>query len=177
MMVKGRRQVLGWAARSGAALAGAALVAGGSGGVARAQAGQHLEGSWMFAAISAGGQAGPPRFLVTFTRDGLVIRTAPLQQAAPPALGVARMFISTTHGEWMRTGDREFAVTVVGFAFDETGNFLATQRIRATIRLDETLNTFTALSNVQFVTSDGSVIDGGTVPVQGTRIRVEPLGP
>ena len=36
------------------------------------------------------------RLLVSFTSDGIALRTAPLQQAAPPALGTEKMFISTT---------------------------------------------------------------------------------
>lgn len=159
----------------GAAFAGTVLVTGSTTLARPAEAGQRLEGSWQFAVAPPGGPAPQPRFLVSFTADGLAIRTAPLRLPAPPALGVSTLLIGTTHGEWLRTGDRQFAVTVVGIAFDEMGNFLATQRIRATITLGDTLDSFTAVSNAQYITPDGTVIDGGTVPVVGTRIAVEPL--
>ncbi|HZQ38914.1 MAG TPA: hypothetical protein VFD32_23520 [Dehalococcoidia bacterium] len=159
----------------GAALVGAVLATGGTARTSHAESGQHLAGSWQFAIASPGGGAPQFRFLVSFTSDGLAIRTVPLRLPAPPALGVATMIIGTTHGEWVRTSDHQFAVTVVGFAFDETGMFLATQRIRAMITLGETMDSFTAQSNAQYITADGTVIDGGTVPVVGTRIAVEPL--
>jgi hypothetical protein len=151
------------------------LVTGATTRTSATEADQQLAGSWQFAIAPVGGGVPQPRFLVSFTADGLVIRTAPLRLPAPPALGVATMLIGTTHGEWVHTGDRQFAVTVVGFAFDKMGNFLATQRIRATITLGEMLDSFTAQSNAQYITVDGTVIDGGTVPVVGTRIAVEPL--
>jgi len=56
---------------------------------------------------------------VNFTSDGVALRTAPLQQTAPPALGADKMFISTTHGAWARTDDGMFGLTWVGFAFDD----------------------------------------------------------
>src|SRR5712691_8936562 len=92
-----RRRLLGVAAGSVAALAGIAL-AGRSSASARADEGQMLVGSWMVAAVPPGAQPGPPRVLVSFTGDGVALRTAPLQQAAPPALGAEKMFIGTTLG-------------------------------------------------------------------------------
>jgi hypothetical protein len=112
----------------------------------------------MVAAIAPGAQPGPPRVLVSFTGDGVALRTAPLQQAAPPALGVAKMFIATTHG----------------FAFDDAGKFLATQRVRAAFQLDDTLNGFTGPFTADFIGADGQVLASSSGTVQGTRIQVEP---
>jgi hypothetical protein len=95
-----RRRVLGLTACAAAA-AGASLVTGRS-GVAEAEDDRQLVGSWMVAVTPPGGQpGGPARVLVSFTGDGVALRTAPLQQAAPPALGGDKMFISTTHGAWL----------------------------------------------------------------------------
>src|ERR1051326_2101527 len=80
-----RRRLLGLSAKSAAAFAGLAL-AGGAASV-KADDDQLMAGSWMVAATPAGMQAGPPRLLVSLTADGVALRTAPLQQAAPPALG------------------------------------------------------------------------------------------
>ena len=125
-----RRRVLGLTAGGAAALAGIVL-AGRSDAVARADEDHALVGSWMVAGIPTGTQPGPPRILVSFTGDGVALRTAPLQQAAPPALGAEKMFIGTTHGAWVRLDDGGFGLTWVGFAFDDAGKFLATQRVRS----------------------------------------------
>jgi hypothetical protein len=168
-----RRRLLGATAGSVAALAGIAL-AGRSGAIARADEDQALVGSWMVAGIPTGASPGPPRILVSFTGDGVAIRTAPLQQAAPPALGSEKMFISTTHGAWVRMDDGMFGMTWVGFAFDDAGKFPATQRVRVAVKLNDTLDGFTGPFKTDFIGADGQVVAsvGGTV--QGTRIQVEP---
>ena len=159
-------------AGSAAALVGIVL-AGRSGAIARADESQTLVGSWMVAAIPPGAQPGPPRVLVSFTGDGVALRTAPLQQAAPPALGAEKMFISTTHGAWMRMDDGGFGLTWVGFAFDDAGKFLATQRVRVAVQLDDILDGFSGPFKTDFIGADGQLLasTGGTV--QGTRIQVE----
>jgi hypothetical protein len=154
----------------GAAAAGGALMLGRAPGTARAEAGQHLAGTWLVSAAPGA----PARLLVSFTVDGLALRTAPLLLAAPPALGVAKMFISTTHGEWVRSGDHAFALTFYGFAFDEGGTFLATQRIRVAPVLSETLDTFSGPFTTEFLAAEGHILATTTGMVEGTRIRVEP---
>ena len=154
----------------GAATAGGALVLGRAPGIARAEAGQHLEGTWLVSAAPGA----PARLLVSFTVDGLALRTAPLLLAAPPALGVAKMVISTTQGEWVRSGDRAFVLTFYGFAFDEAGTFLATQHIRVAPVLGEALDTFSGPFTTEFLAADGHTLAATTGMVQGTRIRVEP---
>jgi len=161
----GRRRVLALTAGTGLLVA-----AGRTTRLARAQADEPLVGSWMVAATGAGA---PLRVLASFLTDGVAIRTAPLRQAAPSGLGVARMFISTTHGAWTRVGDTQFGVTFVGFAFDEAGNFLATQRIRAMLEVNETGDTFTGSARGEFVGADGNVVASVNSAVQGSRIVVE----
>jgi hypothetical protein len=167
-----RRRLLGVTAGSAAALAGIVL-AGRSGAIARADESQTLVGSWMVAAIPPGAQPGPPRVLVSFTGDGVALRTAPLQQAAPPALGAEKMFISTTHGAWMRMDDGGFGLTWVGFAFDDAGKFLATQRVRVVVQLNDTLDGFTGPFKTDFIGADGQVVASAGGTVLGTRIQVE----
>ena len=168
-----RRRLLGLTAFAAAA-AGASLVTG-RGGVAEAEDDRQLVGSWMVAVTPPGAQpGGPARVLVSFTPDGVALRTAPLQQAAPPALGGDKMFIGTTHGEWAHIGDREFGLTFVGFAFDDAGKFLATQRIRVAVRVDEASDSFTGPFKADFLAADGGVLASSGGTVLGTRIRVEP---
>ena len=168
-----RRRLLGVTAGSAAAIAGIVL-AGRSGAIARADEDHALVGSWMVAGIPTGASPGPPRILVSFTGDGVAIRTAPLQQAAPPALSSEKMFISTTHGAWVRMDDGGFGMTWVGFAFDDAGKFLATQRVRVAVKLGDTLDGFTGPFKTDFIGTDGQVIASTSGTVQGTRIQVEP---
>jgi hypothetical protein len=167
-----RRRLLRVTAGSAAALAGIAL-AGRRGTIARARENQALVGSWMVAAVPPGAQPGPARVLVSFTGDGVALRTAPLQQAAPPALGSETMFISTTHGAWAPMDDGAFGLTWVGFAFDQGGKFLATQRVRVLVLLNETLDGFTGPFKTDFIGADGQVVASAGGTVLGTRIQVE----
>lgn len=168
-----RRRLLGLAARSAALVGGAALTAG-QGSAAHAHDEAPIVGSWQVTATPAGGQpGGPPRVLVSFTGDGVALRTAPLQQAAPPPLGVPKMFISTTHGSWGRTDDGRFGLTFIGFAFDDTGAFLATQRIRVAVQVDDTAESFSGPYQTDFLADDGTVKASSSGTVQGTRIQME----
>jgi hypothetical protein len=171
----GRRRLLGVTAGSAAALAGVVL-AGRNSGTARADDDQALVGSWLAAAIPAGTPSAPPRGLVSFTRDGIALRTAPLQQAAPPALGTDKMFISTTHGAWAANGDGTFGLTFAGFAFDATGTFLAMQHIRVAVQVNDTQDAFGGSFKTDFIGSDGQVLASTSGTVAGTRIQVEGLG-
>ena len=163
------------AARGMAALAGTAVLAAGTGGVAAAHRNEHLVGSWLVAATPAGAPAAPARVLVSFTRDGIALRTAPVQQATSPALGSGKMIIGTTHGAWERSDDRAYDLTFIGVAFDEAGQFLATQRIRVAAELDETRAAFSGPFRTDFFGADGRILASSMGTVQATRIGVEPL--
>jgi len=166
-----RRRMLGLTAWSAAALAGVVL-AGRSSAIARADD-QALVGSWLVAATPPGAQPGLPRLLVSFTGDGVALRTAPLQQAAPPALGADKMIISTTHGVWARNADGTFGLTFAGFAFDDAGKFLAMQHIRVAVQVNDTQDGFTGPFTTDFIGADGRVLASSSGTVQGTRIQVE----
>jgi hypothetical protein len=168
-----RRSLLRLTAWSTAALAGL-TIAGRTSAIARANH-NPLVGSWRVAGTPAGAQPAPPRILVSFSDDGVAIRTAPLQQAAPPALGTDKMFISTTHGAWTRDGDGTFGLTFVGMAFDAAGQFLATQRIRVAVEVSESGDAFSGPFKTDFLGADGQVLASSSGMVQATRIDVEPL--
>jgi hypothetical protein len=167
----GRRRILGLVARGAAAL-GAAALAARPAGDALAGGQEQLIGSWLVAA----GPTAPPRILVSFTRDGVALRTAPVRQAAPPALGVPTMIVGTTHGGWSRIGRRTFALTFVGLAFDEAGAFLATQRVRVAAEVSPDGDSFSGPFQTDFLAADGRVLATVTGTVLATRIAVEPPG-
>jgi hypothetical protein len=132
-----------------------------------------LVGSWLVAGIPPGAPAPPPRILVSFTGDGIALRTAPMQQAAPPALGTDKMFISATHGAWLLNADGTYGLTFIGLAFDESGRFLATQHVRVTVQVNE--NQFDGPFRTDFVGADGQVLASASGTVQARRIEVEAL--
>lgn len=171
----GRRRILGLAAR-GAAVLGVAALAGRPAGEALAGGQEELVGSWLVAGTPTGAPAAPPRILVSFTRDGVALRTAPVRQAAPPALGTSAMIIGTTHGGWYRTGRRSFVMTFVGLAFDEAGAFLATQRVRVAAEVSPDGDSFGGPFQTDFLAADGKLLASVKGTVQGTRIAVEPPG-
>jgi hypothetical protein len=170
-----RRRLLRVTAGSAAALAGVVLT-GRNSGTARADSDQALVGSWLVAATPPGAPSAPPRLLVSFTGDGIALRTAPLQQAAPPALGTDKMFISTTHGAWAPNGDGTYGLTFAGLAFDDTGKFLAVQHIRVAVQVNDTQDAFSGPFKTDFIGSDGQVLASSSGSVEGTRIPVEGLG-
>ena len=170
-----RRRFLRVTAGSAAALAGVVL-AGRNSGIAQANNDQALVGSWLVAATPPGAPSAPARLLVSFTSDGIAIRTAPLQQVAPPALGAEKMFISTTHGVWAPNGDGTFGLTFAGFAFDDTGKFLAVQHIRVAAQVNDSQDGFSGPFKTEFVGADGQVLASSSGSVEGTRMQVEGLG-
>src|SRR5439155_13855854 len=103
--------------------------------------GQHLEGSWTFTVNVTGVPPGFPQgytSLITFSPDGGLVQSAwvpPGTIAPSPIVGVSPWI---GHGEWARTAESEFALTVLIPRFDSAGNFVGLAKSRASIRLDQT---------------------------------------
>ena len=127
-----------------------------------AEPGQHLEGTWLvfFAGSDRIGS------VTTFTPDGGVVETLPGLLASPG------------HGEWVRTGDRLFATTFYFFRRNEQGQVIGYRKVRETVYLNETLDSYQALGCFEDYDRDGnlerSTCDNPS-PVRATRVRVEPL--
>jgi hypothetical protein len=109
----------------------------------------------------------PGRVLATFTRDGGTVESA----NSPPALRGA------SHGAWKRIGQNLFAVTRVFFRFSpQTGAYLGTQKVNATVRVDEYGTTFTAVSISEQRDPDGNVVIAGLRGTAfGMRIHAEQI--
>ena len=124
-----------------------------------------LVGTWDVA-LSLPGQP-PGRVLATFTRDGGTVESA----AAPPTLRGA------SHGTWERIGPYLFAVTRVFFRFNpQTGAFLGTQKVNATVQVAQDGKTFTAVSVSEQRDPAGALVVGGLLgTAQGARLEVEQI--
>lgn len=131
----------------------------------KASAGYALVGTWDVT-LSLPGQP-PGRVLATFSGDGTTVESA----AAPPALRGA------SHGAWERIGPYLFAVTRVFFRFNpQTGAFLGTQKVNATVRVAPDGKTFTAVSISEQRDPAGALIVGGLRgTAQGARLEVEQI--
>jgi hypothetical protein len=135
---------------------------------ASAQAGinplaQQLNGSWI-------GELQLPNFpllrvFMTYSPDGSILATSSNNSIVE----------SGQFGAWTRTGDRLFSLTVLGFVYDEKGQYQAIRKIRATISLNDALDEFQGDGEADILDPSGNVVASITgLTVKGKRIRVEP---
>lgn len=127
-----------------------------------------LQGSWR---VTITGGAGTPdlpswyQALVTFGADGGLVAT------------ITDPFLNTGHGAWGKKEKNTFAVTILLFQFNPEGSFLGTLKARATLSLNNKLDTFDSDDyQFEFFDPDGKPIGFvGIGAAHGTRIKVEPL--
>jgi hypothetical protein len=74
------------------------------------------------------------------------------------------------HGEWVRTGNRQFASTFIWFRFDTTGAFVGMQRVRRTLNLAQNLHSFQATDIVEIIAPTGAVVATVHGTEAGTRL-------
>jgi len=123
---------------------------------------QQLNGSWI-------GELKLPNFpllrvFMTYSPDGGILATSSNNSIAETG----------QFGAWTRTGDRLFSLTVLGFVFDEKGQYQAIRKIRATISLNDALDEFHGDGEADILDPNGNVIASiSGLTVRGKRIRVE----
>jgi hypothetical protein len=132
----------------------------------KASAGYAVVGTWDVT-LSLPGQP-PGRVLATFMRDGGTVESS---AAAPPTLRGA------SHGAWERIGPSLFAVTRVFFRFNpQTGAFLGTGKVNATVRVAQDGKTFSAVSISEQRDPAGALVVGGLRgTAQGVKVEVEQI--
>lgn len=127
-----------------------------------------LQGSWR---VTITGGAGTPdlpswyQALVTFGADGGLVAT------------ITDPFLNTGHGAWGKKEKNAFAVTILLFQFNPEGSFVGTLKARATLSLNDKLDTFDS-DDYQFEFFDPDGKPTGILGIgaaHGTRIKVEPL--
>ena len=109
----------------------------------------------------------PGRVLATFDGDGGTVESA---NAAPALRGAS-------HGVWERIEPDLFAVTRVFFRFNpQTGAYLGTQKVNATVRVAPDGETFGAVSVSELRDPAGNVVLAGLRgTAAGTRIHAEQI--
>jgi hypothetical protein len=159
------------------ALIGLAFVA--AAGVVSAAAGENtsenrparkLVGSWDVTVTFVDPPPGSPtaaKALATFNADGTTVET-------PNAPGTLR---GSAHGVWKRIEPRLYSVTRVFFRFNpQTGAYLGTGKINATVRVALDGETIAAMSVSELRDPNGNVVASGIkATAVGQRIHVEPI--
>jgi len=125
--------------------------------------GQHLEGSWLVAATVTDDPT-LIRALLTCTPSGEVVET--------PSVPLA---VSTGHGGWIRTGNREFAITVMYLHRNDQGELIGTSRVRSVFKVNEALNQGGGRFQTEVFDLEGKMIGSFQGTAQATRIEVAPL--
>ncbi|PYV64850.1 MAG: hypothetical protein DMG97_33775 [Acidobacteria bacterium] len=76
-------------------------------------------------------------------------------------------------GEWIRTGPREFAVTV--FFFDAQDTTVPLQRSRLRLTLDQSGDAFSGPFRYEVIDNDGNVLFSDDGSFTGKRLNIVPL--
>jgi len=128
----------------------------------RANRAQELTGSWELDIVSTPGPGAPPplKALVTFAEGGGVVETILLPPVVP------------AHGEWRKTGHRQYEFVVVHPLLAPNGALAATARAKAKITLLNR-NEFTATFEGNLFAPNGNLIGPISGTEQGRRISVE----
>jgi hypothetical protein len=71
---------------------------------------------------------------------------------------------SLAHGNYTRTGDRQYACSFVWFRFDPTGAFAGMQRVRRTMTVSRDGTSFQAEDTIDVLAPNGTVV----ATIQGT---------
>ena len=124
---------------------------------------QRLEGIWIFRALFEG--APQPAYVGTavFGADGK-FSGPPNDQTGGPALG-----------EWIRTGEREFAFTYVANSYDKSGAFSGTYQVRGMMKLSDDSLSATGKTKFSILDPAGKAVFASTTTFTATRVVVEPF--
>jgi len=140
---------------------------------------QHLEGTWSYTVDVTGVPVGFPlgyKSLITFDSAGGLVQTAWAPPVAEGLAGIVGVSPWIGHGEWIRTGSREFALTVVIPRFAPGGRFAGIAKARSSIRLNAAGREAEGIFQGDILDADGNlVLSGFGGAVRATRLQVEPL--
>jgi hypothetical protein len=78
------------------------------------------------------------------------------------------------YGSWVRTAHNQFAITFIGNSFGPDGTVATTYKVRGTVSLSPTLNSFSGPFQAQFFDLAGNLLGTVTGTVTSVRIVVEP---
>jgi hypothetical protein len=164
-------------------LAGTLALTLASGDASHAQSGDGdggFVGSWMGTATASTVPLPPLLTMLTFTRDGNVIEAH--RPYLPPTISpLGSLVLSAGHGQWARTGDHQFAVTIAiiyeGAADNPNlaGQVALLEKVRFQVAYDPRHDTLSGTLLDELRDPAGNLVFSGPGTFTATRIAVEPL--
>jgi len=124
----------------------------------------HLAGTWMSQL-----EPGVDPTLNSYMSDGRVILSRPITILPGPGLV---SLVGTGHGEWIRTGNHEFASTVFLLGSDLTTTFSFFVKVTSTMTLNDTSDQLKEASTVSVLDTNGNVLFSFPSPGSGVFTRV-----
>lgn len=124
-----------------------------------------LEGTWITTVTIPDG---PPPFIAlhTYSRGGTLLQSNQTDEVPGEKQ-------SPGHGVWKKTGDHQYAFTLVIFQYDEGGNVTGALKVKEAIQLNNE-NEYTGLSEVQICDpSVNNCVSVGCSTTHATRLIVE----
>jgi len=137
-----------------------------------------LIGSWVGIATATTVPLPPLKNLMTFGPDGIVIDSRRLYLPNSP---MGPLLATPAHGAWQQIREREFAATIVLIYEGATdhptsaGEVLAMEKVRFTLKLDETGDQLAGAILVTVSNLNGDIVFEGPGTYEATRIEVESL--
>jgi len=123
--------------------------------------GERLEGVFLVNVTPDAGGPPPSMLIRMFTPNGGVVGPQ------------ASLFGSIVCGEWVRTGDRQFAITLASFNYLPAGPVSGTVKTVGTVTLNNDGTELTGGFRVQSFDLAGNLLTSFTASVAGKRIQVE----
>jgi hypothetical protein len=80
---------------------------------------------------------------------------------------------SAGYGVWSRTGSNQFAITFIGNSFGADGTVASTYKVRTTVSLGPSLNTFTGRFTTEVFDLGNDLLATFTGTVNGVRVLAE----
>lgn len=77
-----------------------------------------------------------------------------------------------TMGQWVRTGNQEFAFTFLANTFDTTGNYTGTHRVRGMITLRDDAVTATGKTLLEILDPTGAIVFTAPGPTTFTGVKL-----
>lgn len=121
-----------------------------------------LQGTWIAHMNSEA--LGPVTHLFSFVKGGIVIQTDSIELIPPPG--------TNGQGVWAKTGDNQFAYTVIKFLFDENGAPIGSAKIRGAITVNGK-DAFSSVENIELLDPNGNVFLSTCGTTQATRMTLE----
>ena len=123
--------------------------------------GERLEGVFLVNITPDTGGPAPSMVIRLFTPNGGVVGPQ------------ASLFGGTVYGEWLRTGDRQFAITLVSFNYAPTGPVSGMVKSVGSVTLNKEGTELTGRFRIQSFDLTGALLTSFTASVHGRRIQVE----